>query len=72
MDEALKFVAIEMVLSFEQADELEDHLDMNGYDFYLLQAPYSDEYTLLVWEEQANDALTCVKDRGINHRVREY
>lgn len=75
MDERRKYVAIEYGFNedvddvYEALTELEDHLKMNGYDFYMSVMPgYEQISVLLINEEQAGYIDTVLEDRNINYR----
>lgn len=75
MDERRKYVAIEYGFNedvddvYKELTELEDHLRMNGYDFYLSVMPgYEQISVLLINEEQTGYIDTVLEDRNINYR----
>ena len=74
-DERSRFVAIEYWFAddvddrYEVLNELEEHLRMNGYDYYLSVMPgYEGISVLLINEEQTGYIDTILKDRNINYR----
>ena len=77
MDERYRYVAIEYWFNddvedtYEAEKELEDHLQMNGYDYYLSVVPGFEEINiLLINEEQTGWIDTILEDRNINYKYR--
>ncbi len=75
MDERTRYVAVEYWFDedvddvYEALMELEDHLRMNGYDFYMSAMPgYEQISVLLINEEEIGYIDTIMKDRNINYR----
>ena len=57
---------------YEALRELEDHLQMNGYDYYLSAEPQFEQITvLLINEDQAGWIDEVLEDRGIKFRYVE-
>ena len=54
---------------YETLKELEDHLDMNGYDYFLTTMPTLREImVLLINKEQAGWIDEILEDRNIGYR----
>lgn len=69
-----KYVAIEYWFNedvedeYEALKELEDHLQMNGYDYFLSVMPGAEQLSvLLINEEQTGWIDTVLEDRNINY-----
>ena len=69
MDDTRTYKAIEISFSdndYDKVSELEDHLQMNGYDYYLSNNPiYPEQMVLLINEDQAGWIDTILDDRDI-------
>ena len=69
-----KYVALDVWFNedvedeYEALKEFEDHLQMNGYDFFLSAMPGAElQLVLLIHEEQIEWIYTVLEDRNINY-----
>lgn len=77
MDDRTKYVAIEIWFTedtedeYEALKELEDHLQMNGYDYYMSNMPgFQEILVLLINEEQTGYIDTVLEDRNIKYEYK--
>ena len=77
MDERTRYVAIEIWFTDDTEDEykalneLEDHLEMNGYDYYMSSMPgFREILVLLINEEQTGYIDTVLEDRNIKYEYK--
>lgn len=76
MDERRRYVVIEVSFEdkedrYETIRELEDHLQMNGYDYFLTCDPlFREIMVLLINDEQTGYIDTVLEDREIKFEYR--
>lgn len=77
MDKYVKYIAMELSFpedvddEFEMIEELINHLDNNGYDFYVTHDNYFNQIVVLIVNEDEFDyVITILEDRNIEYSIK--